>query len=549
MRNKCLHAFPQMFAGLAVIGAIAAVGSCTGKIGEIGAGTGGGSSVPAGSGGTGSVTPSGTAGATGLGGASGGGNPSAAPGELNAPYTRLTRIEYQATIKAAFNVTVDFSGIPNDSRLGPFTSNVLSPDPVQEFVLASEDLVAQLVPAKLPTCTGATAATCVKTNYQAPIERLYRRSLTAAEVTTLANIISPLESAGVTSQDATRAMLLSTLLSADFLFRSAPLSGDAARGRRLSEHLGYALWDAPPDTTLVAAGNVTASQLGSSLKAQALRLGTDARAFPVLARFLAQWLRVDTDDKLDDPNLGFASSPLYAELLAFVQNAVTANVPVTSFVNGAQGFIQKSNFAAYAMTPVTSSANVVPVTWSTSSIRRGLLGEELFMDATRNPDPGRRPIYRGHLVRSSLLCQNIPLPGPGLVDLNAEVTDRTTDSRCSTCHSLMDPIGKAFAPLDLDNTAGSPAPVVNGSGEVSGSFADLPSLMNAIAGSQAYADCFARNLLGFFLDQDPASVDAAAVGDVSAVVKSGGSLADAIGQVVVSLEKRSQSTTPWCTGL
>ncbi|MES1208139.1 MAG: DUF1592 domain-containing protein [Pseudomonadota bacterium] len=505
--------------------------------GGTGVGTGGSSSK-----GTGS-----TSGGTGSGGVSGG-DPSLVAAEVNVPYTRLTRVEYQATVKAAFNITPDVSGIPNDSRVGPFTSNVGSPDPADEFVLASEDLAAQIVPAKLPTCTGATAATCVKTNYQAPIERLYRRSLTAAEVTSLANMISPLEAAGVTSQDATRSMVLSTLLSPDFLFRSAPLTGDAARARRLTEHLGYALWDAPPDATLVAAGNVTPAQLGSSLKDQALRLGADAKAVPVLARFLAQWLRVDTDDKLDDPNLNFATSPLYAELLAFVQNALTNNVPVTSLINGTQGFIQKSNFAAYAMTTVTSTANVVPVTWTASSIRRGILGEEVFMDATRNPDPGRRPIFRGHLVRSSLLCQPIALPPAELVALNSEVTDRTTDTRCAGCHSLMDPIGKAFAPNDLDNTIGTPAPVVNGSGEVSGTFKDLPTLMNAIAGSKAYADCFSRNLLAFFLEQDPDYVDPASVSDVSAVVKSGGGLADAIGQAVVTLEKRSQSATPWCTG-
>ena len=113
---------------------------------------------------------------------------------------------------------------------------------------------------------------------------------------------------------------------------------------------------------------------------------------------------------------------------------------------------------------------------------------------------------------------------------------------------MMDPIGKAFAPMDLDNKAGATAPVVSGSGEISGSYADLPALLNAIAGSQTYADCFSRNLLGFFLDQDPALVDGAAVSDVAAVVKSGGTLADAVGQVMVSLDKRSSSTIPWCSG-
>ncbi len=576
MRNRCHGSLPRPVAGIAVISStLAFVGlvGCqgivntpasgtgspapTGSGGNTGSGsaTGSGSTVGSGSTtgtgnttGTGSITGSGGSTGSGSGGVAGGTDPSAAPGELNAPYTRLTRVEYQATIKAAFNVDAPVTGIPNDSRVGPFTSNVPSPDPVQEFLLASEDLAAQIVPSKLPACATATAANCVTTSYKAPIERLYRRPLAAAEVTALANIVTSLVAAGITAENATRAMVVSTLLSADFLFRSTPLGGDAARGRRLSEHLSYALWDAPPDTTLATAGNVTAAQLGANLKTQALRLGADARAVPVLARFMAQWLGVDTDDRLGDPNLAFATSPVYAELLAFVKNALTTNVSVKSFVNGTQGFIQKGNFGAYAIPAVTSTADVVPVTWGAGSIRRGLLGEELFMDATRHPDPGRRPIFRGHLVRSALLCETIASPPDAVVDLNAEVADRTVDSRCAGCHLLMDPIGKAFAPLDLNNTAGAPAPIVSGSGEISGSYANLPAMMDAIAGSQTYADCFSRHLLGFFLDQDPAAVDKAAVGDVSAVVKSGGSLADVVGQAVVSLEKRSLSTIPWCTG-
>jgi len=470
------------------------------------------------------------------------------PGDVNASYTRLTRVEYQATIKAAYDVDAPVTGLPDDDRVGPFTSNVPSPTSVQLFMLASEDLAAAIVPAKLPTCTTSTAAKCIQTSYQAPIERLYRRPLSGVELADLAGIVSAVEAAGLTSQDATRAMVVSTLLSANFLFRSTPVGGDAARGRRLAEHLSYALWDAPPDATLVAAGKVAAADLGASLKEQAVRLGADARAVPVLARFMGQWLAVDIDNLLTDPNLAFPTSPLYAELQAFVKAALITNMTVKSFANGTQGFIQKGNFAAYAMPAATASTDVVPVTWGTNTIRRGILAEELFMNVTRHPDVGRRPIFRGHVIRSNFLCQPVAAPPPNVVCLNSEVMDRTTDMRCAGCHSMMDPIGKAFAPLDLDNMAGSPPPVVNGPGEVSGTFADLPTMLDKVADSQAYADCFSRNLLGFFLEQSPDAVDGATVADVSAVVKSGGTLADAVGQAVVSLEKRSQSTTPWCSG-
>jgi len=263
---------------------------------------------------------------------------------------------------------------------------------------------------------------------------------------------------------------------------------------------------------------------------------------------MGQWLRIDVDNKLDDGSADFGASPVYLELLAFVKNALSTNVSVKSFVNGTQGFIQKSNFAAYGMTPVAGNSDVMAVAWPSNTARRGVIGEELFLSDTRHPDENRRPIYRGHMVRSSLLCEEIPSPPANAVDLNTEIADRTVDARCAGCHLLMDPIGKAFAPLDLDNKSGSPEAVVKGDGEISGSYKDLPTLLDAIAVSQTYADCFSRQLLGFFLEQDPEFVDSAAVADVAAVVKTGGTLADAVGQAVVSLEKRSRTSIPWCSG-
>ena len=134
-------------------------------------------------------------------------------------------------------------------------------------------------------------------------------------------MLGNLEKAGLTAESATRAMVTSALLHPDAMFRTTPVAGDAARARRLAEHLSYALWDAPPDTELAAIGTGTASDLGARLRSQAERLGSDARAVPVLARFMAQWLHVDLDLKLS-ADAGYATSPLYLELLAFVQDAL-----------------------------------------------------------------------------------------------------------------------------------------------------------------------------------------------------------------------------------
>jgi len=519
------------------------VAACTGNIGQRGhAGEAGGPGVGAN---VGAGTGGGSLG--GAGGASAGAGGAAVPGVLQPGFARLTRAEYRATIKDAFGVDADVSGVPEDGRVGPFTSNIaFAGDPVQPFLLASEDLSALIVPGKLPACTAASASTCIPTSYGKPFERLFRRPVAAAEFTAWSTMLANLEKAGLTSQDATRAMVTSALLHPDAMFRTTPLAGDAARVRRLGEHLSYALWDAPPDAELGTIGDA-ASDLGVRLGAQAGRLGRDPRAIPVLARFMAQWLHVDVDLKLA-ADTAYATSPLYLELLAFVQDALASGVPVTSFVNGTRGFVHKNNLAPYGLTSASGTADVATVTWPASSPRRGVVGEEAIVDPTRHPDVGRRAIFRGRLVRASLLCQTIPPPNAELVALAGEVTDRTTDARCAGCHQLLEPVGAAFAGLDRDFTGTVPPAVVTGHDELNGTYPQLAGLLDAIAGSRAFADCFARQIWAFFLEQAPADVDAASIAELAAIVRAGGSLGDVVSQMAVSLEVRSRTVVPWCEG-
>jgi Protein of unknown function (DUF1592)/Protein of unknown function (DUF1587)/Protein of unknown function (DUF1588) len=534
---------------LALVSSALLLASCTGNVSSAPSAPSGDSGTAAGGTGGGGGGANGQAGGFSGGPGSGGGGVAVpgVPGILQSGFTRLTRAEYRATVKDAFGVDADVSGIPEDGRVGPFTSNIaLASDPVQPFLLASEDLAALIVPSRLPTCSAATASTCIPTSYQKPFERLFRRPVTAAELTAWSAMLANLEKAGLTAENATRAMVTSALLRPDSMFRTTPLTGDAARARRLAEHLSYALWDAPPDVELTSAVAGAPSDLGTRLLSHAGRLGKDPRAVPVLARFLAQWLRLDLDNKLGDA--AYATSPLYLELLAYVRDALTTGAPVTSFVNGTRGFVHKNNLVAYGLTSVAGTAEVAPVTWPATSSRRGIIGEEAIMDPTRHPDVGRRAIFRGLLVRSSLLCQAVPPPSAELVALAGVVTDRTTDARCSGCHLLLEPVGAAFAVLDRDFTGTAPAVRLNNSDELAGTYPQLTGLLDAIAGSRTFADCFARQLWAFFLEQTPASVDAASVAEIAAVVRSGGSLGDLLGQMVVSLEARSQAAVPWCAG-
>lgn len=475
--------------------------------------------------------------------------PSSPPGVLGAvaePFARLTRAEYRATIASAFGIDPDPSLIPVDGRVGPFTSNAdQGSDPVHPYLLLAEDLALALVPAELPECSGGDVG-CLRDAYGDGLERLFRRPVTDTELDRFATSIGDLMGQGVSAIDATRAILSAALVSPDFVFRAAAAGGSAARSRRLAERISYALWDAPPDAALLDALEGPVADLGARLGVEAKRLARDPRAVSAVARFVAQWLHVDTDSRLEDP--AFEGSPRFRELLAFVEDALESAVPVRDFVAGERGFVHRDNRAAYGLDAAIGSGEIAAVTWGADSPRRGVISEELFADATRHPDKSRRVIFRGRLVRSSLLCDVIPAPAPELVAAASEVSDRTTDARCSSCHLLMDPIGKAFAAFDVDDPTGGGPAEIRSHAELEGSYPDLPSLFDAVATSRAFAECFAENWLSFFLEQPLASADPVWIDAIADAVQAGASLPDVVESTARTLEVGSAAVAPMCEG-
>jgi hypothetical protein len=536
--------------GLALLGCTSEIGGPLGGSAAAGQSTGGSqagtSSGQSGAAAGGASGTGGTSGAAGAAGTSGTSGVDPTDPTLHLPFARLTRAEYRATILSAFGVEVDLSEIPEDGRIGRFTSNIgVFPDPVQPYLFAAEAFTAELIPSQLPACGGAAAASCIESSYRAPIERLYRRALLADEVSSFASLITGLEANGATAAEATRAAIVFALTNPDFIFRSMPVAGDTARARRLAEQLSYTLWDAPPDPDLTGAVSSTGpGDLGQRLREQAARLSTDERAVAVLARFLAQWLKLDLDDRLREPSFG--TSPLYAELLFYVRNALATNVPVTSFVNGKTGFVHQQNAAIYGVTAEPSSGDVAEVTWADTSPRRGLVTQEVIADASRHPNATRSPIFRGLMVRVALLCDAIAPPPAEVVDLMDEVEDRLTDGRCAGCHSLIEPIGRAFGAIDPGGMVTDA--VIEEHPELAGTYANLPALLDAIAGSRTFATCFARNLLGFYLEQSPEQVNSVSVSEVAAVVEAGGGFGDVLAQTVASISTHSQAAVPWCSG-
>jgi hypothetical protein len=520
-------------------GASGGSGNATGGKGSSGKGgssnASGGSGNPTAGSNSGAGT-SGTAGATGT------------PEAVFGAFTRLTQAEYRATVLDAFGADPNMALIPVDGRIGQYTSNAsVSPDPVHPYLLAAEDLAVALIPSELPACDVDAVDECLRDNYAEPLARLYRRPVTDAELTELGGMLATVVDGGGTTTDASRAVIVTALLNPDFLFRASPVASDpAAKARRLAESVSYTLWDAPPDSALTAVAEASATELPELLREQAMRLAGDTRATPVVARFLAQWLRVDTDLRLGEAE--FATSPRYLELLAYAADALENDPPVRDLVAGTRGFVHEDNVDAYGLDSVSGSDDVAAVDWTASSPQRGLVSQDLFADATRHPDEGRRPIFRGKLVRTSLLCDTIAAPSAELLELADEISDRTADPRCAGCHSLLEPIGRAFAALDTDHEGEVEAAEIVDHPGLDGTYEDLAAMLNAIADSRSFAECFSRHWLAFFLEQPLDAADPTFVSELADLVQSGGSLRDIIGETATGFESRSNLATPWCEG-
>lgn len=458
-----------------------------------------------------------------------------------AEFTRLTRAEYSRSVEAAFGIVPDIRQLPEDGRTGPFTSNATeTAEPVHPYLLLAESLAAQVVPEVLPACERANLQPCLERDYVPAFAALERRAGSDAEVSAWAELVTSLLDQGATEEAASRALVAAVLTGSDFLHRSSSARSDVSLAARGAERLSFALWDAPPDAELGVPPEGTEA-LGTWLGEQTVRLLQDERSTSVITRFVAQWLDVDSDLLLE--NEEYADGADYQELLARVRLALDSDSAVRELIGGRSGVVHRDNSDIYGV-DVADEETLQEVQWPADSTRRGVLAQELFSAATRHPDLSRRPIFRGLLVRRALLCDPIPAPSAELVALAGEVGDRTQDARCSSCHLRLDPIGRAFAAWDEGEEAVG-AEVI-GHAELEGTYSDVGALLDAVADSRAFAECFSKHWLAFFLEQPLAEVDPAWIALLADEVEAGASLSRVMQSSVRELVTRSESFVPWC---
>jgi hypothetical protein len=510
---------------LAAGSSLALVAACTGHITGPVSGLGPGGPASPGGGASAMSTAGADGGATALG------------TEVPSPrlLRQLTLAEYTNTVTDLLHLTSpDTSAVPPDVSVDGFTTNVTglfvsdtSMDAYNTTALALGDrAVAESFAALVPCAT--QDATCASAFVDAFGLRAFRRPLAADEHARYLALFDPSLTGGDFKQGV-GVVIKAMLVSPYFLFRSE-LGADQGNGTfKLTPYetataLSYAYWGTMPDDALFASAASGALANKSEIETQARRLLADPRGRARVASFFYEWMEsarayVATKDSGKYPTFVQANAnnalvdAMRDEEDAFVGNVVFDSTRKWDELFTAGYTFANDALATYYGLTAPGSATAQQVLIPAGDQRGGLLTLGMFLVGHGRTDESS-PTQRGHMIRASMLCSDVPPPPP---NVNTNVTTAaagqtgrdqiqalTGSGVCNGCHSLMNPIGFGLERFDstgaertLDN--GQPVDatgVINGFTSPSGApltFDGARQLSQILATSDDARKCFAGN--------------------------------------------------------
>ena len=455
-----------------IVGA-ALLAGCNGSIGGQGQPTGAGNSTGAGSTtGAGNVVGTGTGNTTGTGGTGITPTPSktcvvGVPATTQLP--RLSRVQYDNTIKELFGLTTQPS-----SMLAPDTRGTVDQRAWDGFKMAADSVAAAVMAsatakAKYITCTAATAdmgAACAKTVIETFGRKAFRRPLTAAEVTRFTTLFTNRTTltAGGTFDQAMQVILKAFLMAPSFITKAETSevtkegTNIVLSGYEVASRLSYMLWQSMPDDALMTAAGNGSLSTPSGILTEATRMLQDPRARATFHQQYAhmgegtRWVDITRDPSFTQfsaavvPTLTAETSRLF-EYITFEKGAGTFRDLLTTPV----GFVNNQLAPIYGVsgtfTSTLTQTNLDPVQRPGVFTRAGFLTAYSLYDRAS-------PILRGAFIQKEVLCTSIPMPDnaflstplPTTGSTNRERVDaQTADAMCTACHhTLINPTGFAL---------------------------------------------------------------------------------------------------------
>ena len=372
---------------------------------------------------------------------------------------------------------------------------------------------------------GPDDAVCMRTFIEEFGRRAMRRPLSDEEVLEYLT----LQSFAVLQGDffhGAELVLRAMLQDPEFLYRfelGLPVHGQPNLFRlndfEIASRLSYFLWGTGPDDSLLDAASMGALSAGPGRRTAAIRLLNDERSRARIARFHAMWLGYDRPSL--PPEL---AGGMRAESDALIDRT-TFDEPGSWFqiFQSEDTFVDDGTAAHYGLTPAGGSA------WVSygDTGRQGILSHGTFLSvASKFGDTS--PTQRGILIRTRLLCEEIPPPPPN-VNVDEPPMDPVSNCKidryaahrqggCANCHSRLDPVG--FGLENFDETGayrahddGAPECVIEGEGELVGvgTFHGPAELSDLLVESEGLDRCMVTQLVRFWIGRRDRPEDAALI--------------------------------------
>ena len=320
----------------------------------------------------------------------------------------------------------------------------------------------------------------------------YRRPVTKADVQTLMAFFADGRRDGRSFESGVQFALERMLVDPDFLLRvyrdprpsakpsalsskpsafSAQPSGGPQPYRlsdlELASRLSFFLWSSIPDDQLLTLAEQHKLSDPAVLEQQVKRMLADPRSTDALVDdFAAQWLNLRrvaevVVDPERYPNYDLTLMESFKrETELFVASTLREDKSVLELLNADYTFLNEKLARHYGI-PGIYGSRFRRVTLADKNQRGGLLAQGALLSTTSYPDR-TSPVLRGKFLLNNIFGLQTP-PPPAGVDTNLapskpggppptireRLAEHRTNPTCSSCHSVIDPLGFALENFDV----------------------------------------------------------------------------------------------------
>lgn len=323
------------------------------------------------------------------------------------------------------------------------------------------------------TCQPKTAAAevgCAKQILSALASRAYRRPVAEADLSSLMSLYDAGRKDGSFEKGVQNGLRL-ILANPKFIFRSEPDPKSALPGsvRRLTDlelasRLSFFLWSSLPDEELINLAAQGKLKNAAVLDQQVKRMMADARADAMVSNFAGQWLLLrNLNGQPRDPNVfpnydANLRSAFRTETEMLFQAVMREDRSVLELLTADYTFVNQRLAQHYGI-PGVYGSHFRRVKIADPN-RRGILGQGSFLTVTSESNR-TSPVKRGKYILETILGTPPPAPPPNVpalkendesgrnaTTLRARLALHREAATCSTCHSVMDPLGLALENFD-----------------------------------------------------------------------------------------------------